>query len=108
MCGVTGACGRWGGAECGGVNFWEGLAEREEAGNLGVHVKNPAIQLMTTAPASEAESGKPRPEALAGEGVAFREMAEAAPFGMILLSDMADVLYANPQHRAVLGYGMEE
>ena len=108
MCGVTGACGRWGGAECGGVNFGEGLAEREEAGNLGVHLKNPAILLMTTAPASEAESGKPRPEALAGEGVAFREMAEAAPFGMILLSDMADVLYANPQHRAVLGYGMEE
>lgn len=63
---------------------------------------------MTTAPASEAESGKPRPEALAGEGEAFREMAEAAPFGMIVLSDMADVLYANPQHRAVLGYGMEE
>ncbi|MDB6070131.1 MAG: uncharacterized protein JWL81_1302, partial [Verrucomicrobiales bacterium] len=34
----------------------------------------------------------------------FREMAEAAPFGMILLDDQAHVLYANPQHRAVLGF----
>ena len=38
----------------------------------------------------------------------FREMAEAAPFGMMVLSDMADVVYANPQHRTVLGYGVEE
>ncbi len=63
---------------------------------------------MSTAPASEAESGKPRPEAKAGEGLLFREMAEAAPFGMMVLSDMADVLYVNPQHRTVLGYGVEE
>jgi PAS domain S-box-containing protein len=35
-------------------------------------------------------------------------MAEAAPFGMMVLSDMADVVYANPQHRTVLGYGVEE
>lgn len=34
---------------------------------------------------------------------AFREMVEAAPFGMVLLDDEARVLYANPQHRAVLG-----
>ncbi len=37
----------------------------------------------------------------------FREMAEAAPFGMILLDDEAHVLYANPQHRAVLGFAAE-
>ena len=63
---------------------------------------------MSTAPASEAESGEPLPEAQAGEGLVFREMAEAAPFGMMVLSDMADVVYANPQHRTVLGYGVEE
>ena len=63
---------------------------------------------MSTEPASEAETGEPRPEAQAGEGMVFREMAEAAPFGMVVLSDMADVLYANSQHRTVLGYGVEE
>ncbi|MES2708549.1 MAG: PAS domain-containing protein [Verrucomicrobiota bacterium] len=38
----------------------------------------------------------------------FREMAEAAPFGMVLLDDEAQVLYANPQHRAVLGSSVTE
>lgn len=37
----------------------------------------------------------------------FREMAEAAPFGMILLDDEAHVLYANPQHRTVLGFAAQ-
>jgi PAS domain S-box-containing protein len=38
---------------------------------------------------------------------AFREMAEAAPFGMILLDDEAHVIYANPQHRTVLGFAAD-
>lgn len=38
----------------------------------------------------------------------FREMAEAAPFGMILLDDESHVLYANPQHRSVLGFAAEK
>ena len=37
----------------------------------------------------------------------FREMAEAAPFGMMLLDDEAHVIYANPQHQAVLGFAAE-
>jgi len=44
----------------------------------------------------------------AGNDEAFREMAEAAPFGMILLDDEAHVLYANPQHRSVLGFAATE
>lgn len=39
---------------------------------------------------------------------AFREIAEAAPFGMVLLGDEAQVLYANPQHGALLGCGIPE
>ena len=46
-------------------------------------------------------------EAAPVEDPAFREMAEAAPFGMILLDDEAHVIYANPQHRAVLGFAAE-
>ena len=42
------------------------------------------------------------------ERLAFREIAEAAPFGMIVLTDVADVSYANPQHRSVLGFGVED
>ncbi|RYD27458.1 MAG: PAS domain-containing protein, partial [Verrucomicrobiaceae bacterium] len=44
----------------------------------------------------------------AGVDAAFREMAEAAPFGMVLLNDEAQVIYANPQHRAALGIGIAE
>lgn len=39
--------------------------------------------------------------------LSFREMAEAAPFGMILLDEDAHVIYFNPQHRAVLGFAAE-
>lgn len=38
----------------------------------------------------------------------FRAIAEAAPFGMMLLNDDAEVVYANPQHRTVLGFSVSE
>ena len=38
----------------------------------------------------------------------YRRIAEAAPFGMIVLNEDAAVLYANPQHRAVLGFSITE
>jgi PAS domain S-box-containing protein len=41
-------------------------------------------------------------------GVDYRRLAEAAPFGMIVLNEDAAVLYANPQHRAVLGFSITE
>lgn len=38
----------------------------------------------------------------------FRQIAEAAPFGMVVLNDEAEVVYANPQHRSVLGFSVSE
>ena len=38
----------------------------------------------------------------------FRQIAEAAPFGMIVLNEEAELLYANPQHRTVLGFSVAE
>jgi PAS domain S-box-containing protein len=38
----------------------------------------------------------------------FEAIAEATPFGIIVLSEMADLLYANPQHRLVLGFSAAE
>lgn len=38
----------------------------------------------------------------------FRQIAEAAPFGMIVLSEEAELVYANPQHRSVLGFSVTE
>ncbi len=38
----------------------------------------------------------------------FRQIAEAAPFGMVVLSEEAELIYANPQHRVVLGFSVEE
>ncbi len=67
----------------------------------------PSLPAMTeeatlTAPAaSSASSLKP-------DGDDFRQIAEAAPFGMIVLNQEAELLYANPQHRAVLGFSIEE
>lgn len=61
------------------------------------------------APAAAAEPVPAAPETTApAADPTFREMAEAAPFGMILLDDEAHVIYANPQHRAVLGFAAEE
>lgn len=56
--------------------------------------KTPPISASTLAPAA----------ATAAADDSFREMAEAAPFGMVLLDDQAHILYANPQHRTVLGF----
>jgi len=38
----------------------------------------------------------------------FEAITEATPFGIIVLSEMADILYANPQHRLVLGFSAAE
>jgi len=38
----------------------------------------------------------------------FEAITEATPFGAIVLSEMADILYANPQHRLVLGFSAAE
>jgi PAS domain S-box-containing protein len=54
--------------------------------------------LLAAAPAAPDET----------RGEEFRQIAEAAPFGMIVLSDEAEVLYANPQHRSVLGFSVTE
>jgi PAS domain S-box-containing protein len=60
---------------------------------------SPFTEVITPPPA--AESAPPINDS-------FRQMAEASPFGMMMLSDRADVVYANPQHRAVLGFSIEE
>lgn len=36
------------------------------------------------------------------------QINEASPFGLLLLDDAANLIYANPQHRAVLGITVEE
>jgi len=41
-------------------------------------------------------------------GPSFEAITEATPFGIIVLSEMADLLYANPQHRLVLGFSAAE
>ena len=38
----------------------------------------------------------------------YRQFAEAAPFGMIVLTEDAELVYANPQHRLALGFSVEE
>jgi PAS domain S-box-containing protein len=55
--------------------------------------------LPLTAPAS------PSPESQSED---FRQIAEAAPFGMIVLGEEAELIYANPQHRSVLGFSVTE
>lgn len=37
-----------------------------------------------------------------------QQINEASPFGLLLLDDAANLIYANPQHRAVLGITVEE
>ena len=65
--------------------------------------------LVLTCAAADPAPTPPAPEAVvaASADTSFREMAEAAPFGMMLLDDEAHVLYANPQHQAVLGFAAE-
>ncbi len=38
----------------------------------------------------------------------FRQIAEAAPFGMIVLNEEAELVYANPQHQRLLGFSVAE
>lgn len=76
---------------------WEIQPWRETSGAVG--------GLLLTCSAAPAPQKNPDP--LPKTDDSFREMAEAAPFGMILLDDEAHVLYANPQHRAVLGFAAE-
>jgi len=66
--------------------------------------KSPPDMIEESSPAPAADS--PAPDELSGAD--YRRLAEAAPFGMIVLNEDAAVLYANPQHRAVLGYSIAE
>ncbi len=66
--------------------------------------KSPPDMTDESKPAGSAAG--PVPDELSG--VDYRRLAEAAPFGMIVLNDDAAVLYANPQHRAVLGFSISE
>ena len=84
---------------------WEIQPWHEAAGAVGGLVLTCESIEPETVPAPPHPSPAP---AQTGTDPAFREMAEAAPFGMILLDDEAHVLYANPQHRAVLGFAAEE
>jgi len=88
---------------------WEIQPWHDAAGAVGglvmtcAAVEPPAlVPEMEPAPQPRAGPG-PTHRPVQGDD-AFREMAEAAPFGMILLDDEAHVLYANPQHRTVLGF----
>lgn len=60
---------------------------------------------MTEATAST-PAASPAPDELGGTD--YRRIAEAAPFGMIVLNKDAVVLYANLQHRALLGFSITE
>lgn len=51
-------------------------------------------------------AANPAPDEL--DAADYRRVAEAAPFGMVVLNEDAVVLYANPQHRAVLGFSITE
>ena len=87
---------------------WEIQPWHEPAGPVGglvltcKTIEPPAIQ----APLPPAEL-EPIRNPKSAPDTTFQEMAEAAPFGMILLDDEAHVIYANPQHRAVLGFATE-
>ena len=91
---------------------WEIQPWHESTGAVGGLVLT--CKTVETAPAlspgpTRLEGGpQPDREAHSNTDPAFREMAEAAPFGMILLDDEAHVIYANPQHRAVLGFAAAE
>ncbi len=94
------------GTEC--LVHWEIQPWHETTGAVGGLV----LTCETIKPEAAPESPPPLVPATsappsAGADHAFREMAEAAPFGMILLDDEAHVLYANPQHRAVLGFAAD-
>ena len=80
---------------------WEIQPWHEATGAVGGLVLT--CQALAPEPAKLAAS-EPVVEAAVDTDPTFREMAEAAPFGMILLDDEAHVIYANPQHRAVLGF----
>jgi len=66
-----------------------------------VHPYPAMIEEATLTPPAAGAPGESR-------GEDFRQIAEAAPFGMIVLNEEAEVLYANPQHRAVLGFSVTE
>lgn len=54
------------------------------------------------------EDATPKATPAADGGDDFRQIAEAAPFGMIVLNEEAELVYANPQHRSVLGFSVSE
>lgn len=41
-------------------------------------------------------------------GALFQQITENSPFGLLLLDDASNVIYANPQHRTILGVSIEE
>lgn len=84
---------------------WEIQPWHEASGLVGGLVLTCTVRGDTlTAPEARPLELEPAPVRPPGADDSFREMAEAAPFGMILLDDEAHVLYANPQHRSVLGF----
>ncbi len=86
---------------------WEIQPWHESSGAVGGLVLSCAVRGPAAAPDVLTELPAPPAVTPAAESNSFREMAEAAPFGMILLDDEAHVLYANPQHRSVLGFSAE-
>lgn len=68
----------------------------------------PAAAQPPTAMTNDASrKGNAAPDTSPGDD-AFLQIAEAAPFGMIVLNEEAELVYANPQHRTVLGFSVDE
>ncbi len=90
---------------------WEIQPWHDTAGAVGGLVLTCAAVEPPPVSAASGPPGAPvqaPPARQAASDESFREMAEAAPFGMILLDDEAHVIYANPQHRSVLGFAVTE
>lgn len=88
---------------------WEIHPWRESNGEIGGLILTCSIIQDTRLSQGEAVADNGAEGLFSAFAGTFQEIAESAPFGILLLNDdTAEVLYANPQHRSLLGFGVEE